>query len=234
MPTIDGGWLDQRQRFPPPGPQASQKQPKQPVSWAKAFLRTSEDTQLVMQGEGLEQEVSTRRPTRSDRSTRPDDGLHFLVECRPATPTSMGFLAGRNIGEAHVTLPRILPPLENLLDLFARHRASIGFIFSARRVARRWSASSACHRREPPRLVEEVEDPRHVRRAGRRGGARRHHHAIAGEVQIRTTMIRPSGTRYSSSSSAAKVCFADTPANEGINQIRTSASVRSRSGRLVT
>jgi len=91
MPTIDGGWLDQHQRFPPPGPQAPQKQPKQTVSWAKAFLRTSEDAQLVMQGKSLEQEVSTRRPSRSDRSPRPDDGSHRLVECRPATPTLMGF-----------------------------------------------------------------------------------------------------------------------------------------------
>jgi hypothetical protein len=98
MPTIDGGWLDQYQRFPPPGPQPPQKQPKQTVIWAKAFLRTSEDAELVMQGKSLEQEVSAR-PRRSDCSTRPDDGSHRLVECRPATPTSMDF-AGRNIGEA--------------------------------------------------------------------------------------------------------------------------------------
>jgi hypothetical protein len=91
MPTIDGGWLDQHQRFPPPGPKPPQKQPKQTVSWAKAFLRPSEDAQLVMQGKSLEQEVSTRRLSRSDRSTRPADGSHRLVGCRPATPTSMGF-----------------------------------------------------------------------------------------------------------------------------------------------
>jgi hypothetical protein len=75
MPTIDGGWLDQYQRFPPPGPQPPQKQPQQTVIWAKVFLRTSEDAELVMQGKSLEQEVSTR-PSRSDRSTRPDDGSH--------------------------------------------------------------------------------------------------------------------------------------------------------------
>ncbi len=45
----------------------------------------------MAQGKSLEQEVSTRRPSRSDRSTRPDDGSHRLVECRPATPTSMDF-----------------------------------------------------------------------------------------------------------------------------------------------
>jgi hypothetical protein len=78
MPTIDGGWLDQHQRFPPSGPQPPQKQPKQTVSWTKAPLRTSEDAELVAQGKSLEQEVSTRRPGRSDRSPRPDDGSHRL------------------------------------------------------------------------------------------------------------------------------------------------------------
>jgi len=63
------GWLDQHQRFPPPGPHAPQKQPKQTVSWAKAFLRTSEDAELVMQGKSLEQQVSTRR--QADRTAAP-------------------------------------------------------------------------------------------------------------------------------------------------------------------
>ena len=35
-----------------------------------------------------------RRLRRSDRGTRPDDGSHRLVECRPATPTSMISWAG--------------------------------------------------------------------------------------------------------------------------------------------
>jgi hypothetical protein len=52
-------------------------------------MRTREDAELVAQGKSLEQEVSTRRPGRSDRSTRPDDGSHRPVECRPGTPTSM-------------------------------------------------------------------------------------------------------------------------------------------------
>jgi len=68
MPTIDSGWLDQHQRFPPPEPEPPQTQPKQPVGWAKAPIRTSEDAELVAQGESLEQEFSTRRPSRSDRS----------------------------------------------------------------------------------------------------------------------------------------------------------------------
>jgi hypothetical protein len=68
MPTIDTGWLDQHQRFPPPGPQPPQKQPKQTVSWAKAPVGTSEDAKLVVQGKNLEQQVSTRRLNRSDRS----------------------------------------------------------------------------------------------------------------------------------------------------------------------
>jgi hypothetical protein len=85
LPPIDSGWLDQDQRFPPPGPQPAQKQPKEPVSWAKALIRTSEHGELVAQGKGLEQEILTRCRTRSDRRIRPDHGSHRLVECRPAT-----------------------------------------------------------------------------------------------------------------------------------------------------
>jgi len=92
MPTIDSGWLDEHQRFPPPGPKPRQKQPKQPVSWAKAPIRTSEDAELVAQGKSLEQELSTRRrPSRSDRIARPDDSSHRCVECRPVPATSMDF-----------------------------------------------------------------------------------------------------------------------------------------------
>src|SRR5882672_3714313 len=61
MPTVDRGRLDQQQRFPPPRPQPSQKQPEQTVRWANAPIRTSEYAQLVAQGKILEQEVSTRR-----------------------------------------------------------------------------------------------------------------------------------------------------------------------------
>jgi len=78
MPTIDGGWLDQHQRFPPAGPEPPQKQPTQTVSRAEAPIGTSEDAELVAQGKSLEQEVSTRRPSRSEGSTRPDDGSHRL------------------------------------------------------------------------------------------------------------------------------------------------------------
>jgi hypothetical protein len=60
MPTIDSGRLDQHQPFPPPGPEPAQKQPKEPVSWAKALRRTREDAELVAQGKCLEQEISTR------------------------------------------------------------------------------------------------------------------------------------------------------------------------------
>ena len=81
MPTIDGGRLDQHQRFTPPGPQPSQKQPKQTVRWAKAPIRTSEDAQLVAQGKNLEQEVPTRRRGRLDRGARPEDVSHSPVEC---------------------------------------------------------------------------------------------------------------------------------------------------------
>ncbi|MGH9372459.1 MAG: hypothetical protein ACRD15_13085 [Vicinamibacterales bacterium] len=62
MPTLENGRLDQHQRLSPPGPQPSQKQPEQTVSWANAPIRTSADAELVAQGKSLEQEVSTRRP----------------------------------------------------------------------------------------------------------------------------------------------------------------------------
>jgi hypothetical protein len=48
------------------------------VSWAEALIRTSEDAELVAQGKSLEQEVSTRHPSRSEGSTRPNDGSHRL------------------------------------------------------------------------------------------------------------------------------------------------------------
>src|SRR5437879_6978760 len=46
------------------------------------------------------------------------------------------------------------------------------------------AAPSAFHRRQAPQLVEEVEDQRHVRRAGRRLDHRRHHYALAVWMQI--------------------------------------------------
>ena len=76
MPTIDSGWLNQDERFPPPGPEPPQKQPKQTVSWAKAFLRPSEDAQLMAQGKNLEQQVSTSGQGESDCRDRSDDATH--------------------------------------------------------------------------------------------------------------------------------------------------------------
>src|SRR5438105_2144185 len=67
MPTIDGGWLDQHQRFPPPGPQPPQKQPKQTVSRAEAPIGTSEDAELVAQRKSLEQVRRSRRVAPADR-----------------------------------------------------------------------------------------------------------------------------------------------------------------------
>jgi len=71
MPTIDGGWLDQHERFRPPGPEPPQKQPKQPVSGPKVPIRTSEDVQLVAQSKNFDQEAPTCRGW-LDR-TRPED-----------------------------------------------------------------------------------------------------------------------------------------------------------------
>jgi hypothetical protein len=67
MPSIDSGWLDQHQRFPPAGPEPAQEQPKQPVNWAKALIRTSEDAELVAKAKCLEQEIPTRCLSRSGR-----------------------------------------------------------------------------------------------------------------------------------------------------------------------
>jgi len=78
MPTIDRGWLDQHERFPPPGPQPPQEQPKQTISAAEAPTRTNENRELVAQGKRLEQEVSTCRPSRSRVSAGPDGGSHRL------------------------------------------------------------------------------------------------------------------------------------------------------------
>jgi hypothetical protein len=76
MPTIDGGWLDQRQPVSPPRPRTSQHQPEQTVRWAKATIRTNEYEQLVAKGRDLEQQVSTRRQGESDRGDRPDEVTH--------------------------------------------------------------------------------------------------------------------------------------------------------------
>jgi hypothetical protein len=60
MPPIDRGRVEQHQRFPPPGPEPAQQQPKHAVSRAKALIRPSEDPELVAQGKHLEQKISTR------------------------------------------------------------------------------------------------------------------------------------------------------------------------------
>jgi hypothetical protein len=78
MPTLDGGWPDQDQRFSPPAPPPSQKQPKQTVSGAEAPFRTSETAELMAQGKRLEQEISTRRLSRSKGSPHPGGSSHRL------------------------------------------------------------------------------------------------------------------------------------------------------------
>jgi hypothetical protein len=54
MPAIDGGWLDQHQRFPPAGPQPAQNQPEQTVQWPKAPVRPRQNAELMAQGKSLE------------------------------------------------------------------------------------------------------------------------------------------------------------------------------------
>jgi len=60
------------------GRQPPQEEPKQTIRRAEAPIRTSENAELVAQGRRLEQEVSTRRPSRSDGSARPEGGSHRL------------------------------------------------------------------------------------------------------------------------------------------------------------
>jgi hypothetical protein len=74
MPTIDGGWLDQHQRFPPPGPQPAQNQPEQAVRAAEASIGTRENAQLVAK---LEEEVSTREQGGPKRRNRPQRVSHL-------------------------------------------------------------------------------------------------------------------------------------------------------------
>jgi hypothetical protein len=101
MPSIDSGWLNEHKGFPPVGPEPAQKQPQQPVSWAKAPIRGRENGELMAQRKSLEQEVSLRCVSRADRSIRPDDGSHRLVACRPATPTSMISWPGAILARPH-------------------------------------------------------------------------------------------------------------------------------------
>ena len=76
MPPIDSGRLNQHQCVAPPWPDPSQDQPQQTVRWSKAPIRTCADSQLVAQGEDLEQEVSTRGQRESDGSESLNDVLH--------------------------------------------------------------------------------------------------------------------------------------------------------------
>ena len=64
--------------LPATGATTSAKTPRTDGQRAKAPVGMSEDAELVAQGKNLEQEVSTRRPTRLGLSTRPDDGAHRL------------------------------------------------------------------------------------------------------------------------------------------------------------
>jgi hypothetical protein len=76
-PPVDSRGLNQHQRVPPPRPGASQEQPEQTVSRAKTPIRTSEDAQLVLQGEEFEEEVSSSRRRERDRC----GGLHEPAHC---------------------------------------------------------------------------------------------------------------------------------------------------------
>ena len=76
VPPIDGGRLSQDQRVAPSRPHPSQDQPQHTVGPSKASIGTRQDGQLVAQVKRLEQEVSTRRQPKSDRSEDRHDALH--------------------------------------------------------------------------------------------------------------------------------------------------------------
>ena len=88
MPTVDGGRLDQRQRFPPPRPRPSQQQPEQTIRWRES-ADSSERERLngaAAQGtraEGLDASTRLtrrRRPLRKRQTSR--------VEWPVTAPTS--------------------------------------------------------------------------------------------------------------------------------------------------
>ena len=56
-PPGNRGRLDQHQRVSPPRPHPLQADPEQTVGGAEASIRTSEDAQLVAEGENLEEDV---------------------------------------------------------------------------------------------------------------------------------------------------------------------------------
>ena len=98
MPAIDRGWPDEYQRFSPPGPQPPQEQAKQTISGAETSIRPSENTELVAEGKHLEQEISTRRQPRSERSDCPEGSSHRLYTADQRRQRQ-SFSIGRNIGE---------------------------------------------------------------------------------------------------------------------------------------
>jgi hypothetical protein len=100
VPSIDGGRLNQHQCLSPPWPYPSHDQPQQTVRRSKTPIRTCADSQLVAQGEDLEQEVSTRRQRELDRS---EGSNECCIGRSTATDyTAVNSVPGRDIGEGQV------------------------------------------------------------------------------------------------------------------------------------
>ena len=55
LPPGDRGRLDQQERLLPPRPPTSQAHPEETVRRTEAVIRAGEDTQLVSQGQDLEE-----------------------------------------------------------------------------------------------------------------------------------------------------------------------------------
>jgi hypothetical protein len=100
MPTIDRGRLDQHQRFAPPRPQPPQQQPEQSAGRKRLFERAR--TPSWWRRASVSSSRS-RRVAWADRTAAPVLTRPRIASRVPApTPTSMLYLAGRNISEGHV------------------------------------------------------------------------------------------------------------------------------------
>jgi len=104
MPTGDGGRLNEYEGLFPPVPPPSQAQPEQRVARAKASVQTSEDAELVVQGNNLKNGVSPGVQGRADRLRDGQKGLNHRVSIWPAAARTSTIPYGRDCGEPHPQL----------------------------------------------------------------------------------------------------------------------------------
>jgi hypothetical protein len=105
MPAGDGGRLNQDEGLFPPLPQSPQAQPEQTVARAKTSVRTSEDAELVTEGNRLKHEVSPGVQRRADPRRDGQKDLNHRMSVWPATARTSTILDGRDYGERQVPDP---------------------------------------------------------------------------------------------------------------------------------